>query len=162
MLDNFEWPKAEDEGDEIVIRNVRKRGCHIVGIPFDERGPGYEFSIGLFVNYGHSEVVIFGLDPHVSVPIINDVRDRAAAGRTFVAGDICDDLLVGYKVCFVEVPLVVYPEYLGTAIWFYGNPPRKFPCLQIVWPDRDGLFPWDAGCDPGVKDGQPLLKKKLS
>jgi hypothetical protein len=36
MLNKFEWPKAEEEVDEIIIRNVRKHGCHIVGIPTDE------------------------------------------------------------------------------------------------------------------------------
>jgi hypothetical protein len=158
MIDKFEWPKVEHEADEAIIRNVCKYGCHIVGIGADEHGPGYEFSIGLFLNYRQAELVIFGLDPDVSVPIINDVRDRAAKGQKFFVGDVSEDILVGHKVCFVEVPLVLYPEYLGTAIWFYGNPPRRFPCLQIVWPDREGRFPWDAGCDAGVKACQPLLK----
>ena len=158
MQDKFEWPQPEDEPDEAIIRNVRKHGCHIVGISSDSKGPGYEFSIGLFLNYGHAELVIFGLDPDVSVPIINDIRDRAAAGQKFVAGDASDDILIGYKVCFVEVPLRVYGSYLGTAIWFYEKSPRPFPCLQIVWPDRNGLFPWQVECDEAVRRVQPVLK----
>jgi hypothetical protein len=62
MLNKFEWPKPEHEADETIIRNVRKHGCHIVGIIGDEQGPPYAFSIGLFLNYGHPEIVIFGLD----------------------------------------------------------------------------------------------------
>jgi hypothetical protein len=56
---------------------------------------------------------------------------------------------------------LVYPEYLGTAIWFY----RKlgpFPCLQIIWQDVNRRFPWEEGCIPEVKADQPLLKKMVS
>ena len=158
MFYKFEWPQPENEVDKIIIRNVREHGCHIVGINGDEKGPGYAFSIGLFVNYGQAEVVIFGFEGRVAARIINYVRDCAAEGQKFVAGDVCDDILADYKVCFVEVPLEAYRSYLGTAIWFYLKSPRPFPCLQIVWPDREGRFPWQTGYDADLKDLQPLLK----
>jgi hypothetical protein len=50
----FEWRRPEEEADEVIFRNVRKHGCHIVGIPDDERGPGYAFSVGLFADYCHA------------------------------------------------------------------------------------------------------------
>jgi hypothetical protein len=90
-------------------------------------------------------------------PIINNIRDRAAAGRTYVAGEICDDLLVESRICFVEVPLQTYGEYLGAAIWFYEKSPRPFPCLQMVWSDREGRFPWHTEYDKRLKGYQPLL-----
>jgi hypothetical protein len=158
MQDHFQWPHAEDEGDETIIRNVRKHGCHIVGILPDERGPGYDFSVGLFLNYGHAELVIFGLEGRDAANVINDVRDRAAAGQKYVAGDVCDDLLIDTRVCFVEVPLQAYPPYFGTALWFYGTASRPFPILQIVWPDRHGHFPWETGYDASLKKYQPVLK----
>jgi hypothetical protein len=154
----FEWRRPEEEADEILFRNVRKHGCHIVGIPGDEEGPGYAFSVGLFANYCHAELIVFGLDPDDQAGVINDVRDRAAAGRTYAAGDVCDDLLVDRRACFVEVPLQAYQDYLGTAIWFYAKSPRPFPCLQIVWADREGRFPWEVGCEERVKRCQPVLR----
>ena len=158
MLNKFEWPKAEEEVDEIIIRNVRKHGCHIVGITTDEQGPGYAFSIGLFVNYGHAELIVFGLERDDLAKVINSVRDHVIAGRKFAAGDVCDDLLVESRIGFVEVPLRLYDDYLGTAIWFYQKSPRPFPCLQMVWSDRDGRFPWNAGYDERLRGYQPLLK----
>src|ERR1017187_4159681 len=59
----FEWRRSEEEADEILFRNVRKHGCHIVSLPDGERGPGYALSIGLFANYCHAELVVFGLHP---------------------------------------------------------------------------------------------------
>ncbi|WP_213769558.1 DUF4262 domain-containing protein [Bradyrhizobium sp. dw_78] len=158
MQDNFEWPKADHEADEIIFRNVRKHGCHIATI--GDGDPPFAFSIGLFLNYGHPELIIFGMRPESAQLIINDVRDRAAAGHTFVDGDISDDFLLdGYKLAFWHVPLMAYPEYLGMAIWFYGKSPRPFPCLQLIWQDRNRRFPWEAECSPEVKADQPLLKK---
>jgi hypothetical protein len=154
----FEWPKPEGEADETIFHNIRQHGCHIVGILRDEQGPQYAFSVGLFANYGHAEIVIFGLRSDTALTVINDIRDRAASGHKFAAGDVCDDILEGHKVCFCEVPLPAYDCYLGTAIWFYAKSPRPFPCLQMVWPDRYGRFPWDPGCVPEVKADQPLLR----
>jgi len=153
----FEWPKPEHEADETILQNVRKHGCHIVGVA--DANPHFAFSIGLFANYSHPEVIIFGLNSNNGPVIINDVRDRVAAGQKFADSDICDDILLdGYKVCFWEVPLVAYPKYLGAAIWFYAKSPLPFPCLQIIWQDRNRRFPWETGCIAEMKVDQPLLK----
>jgi hypothetical protein len=158
MPDKFEWPQPEEEADETLIRNVRARGCHIVGVSGDEHAPPFAFSIGLFVNYGQAEIITFGMEASQAAAIINIVRDDAAAGKKYAAGDVSSDILVGYNVCFVEVPLLLYPSYLGTALWFYRKSPRPFPCLQLVWPDRDGRFPWETGFEADMKRDQPVLK----
>jgi hypothetical protein len=153
--------KAEHPADERIFRNVREHGCHIVGV--GDGNPAFAFSIGLYVNYGHPEVITFGLGYNTATTIINDVRDRVAAGHKFADGDISDDFLQnGYKVAFWKVPIEAYREYLGTAIWFYWESPRPFPCLQIIWQDAVRRFPWEAECDPGVKADQPLLKRTVS
>ncbi len=157
MLDKFEWPKPEHEADETLIRNVRKHGCHIMDIMADEQGPGYAFSIGLFLNYGHPEIMVFGLDGKDAAAFINEICERAVKGQRYAAGDVIDDLVAGDRFCFVDVPLRRYDEYLGTAIWFYAKSPRPFPCLQLVWSDHDGRFPWDAKFDPSMKSWQPLM-----
>jgi hypothetical protein len=158
MLDSFVWPEPDGAPDEILFRNVREHGCHLMGIAAEAQTPAYVFSIGLYLNYAHAELVLFGLDPKDACAVINAVRDRAAAGRRYVAGDVCDDLPLERKVCFVEVPLRAYEAYLGTAIWFYARLLRPFPCLQIVWPDREGRFPWEAGYDVSLKTYQPVLR----
>lgn len=158
MLDSFDWPEPEGEPDRVLLRNVHDHGCQVMGIAGDNRGPGYVFSIGLYLNYGQPELILFGLNPNDGGAVINTVRDRMAAGRQFAAGDVCDDLLDDRKVCLVEVPFVAYRDYLGTAIWFYAKLRRPFPCLQIVWADRAERFPWETGCDVSIKKCQPVLR----
>jgi hypothetical protein len=45
---------------------------------------------------------------------------------------------------------MVFPRYLGRALWFYEKCPTVFPCLQVIWQDDNRQFPWDAECDPDV------------
>jgi hypothetical protein len=60
MFENFQWPKPEEEADETLIRNVRGHGCHVLNVHAD---PSFSFSIGLALNYGQAEIVIFGMSP---------------------------------------------------------------------------------------------------
>ena len=91
MLDSFQWPTPDGPPDEILFRNVREHGCHLMGIGGDAQSPAYVFSIGLYLNYAHPELVLFGLETGDACNIINTVRDRAAAGQTYAAGDVTDD-----------------------------------------------------------------------
>lgn len=158
MPDTFEWPKPEEPADEILLRNVRERGCHIVGVSGDDRAPAFVFSIGLFANYEHPEIILFGLEPNKSAAIVNIIRDEAAAGKRYADGDVSSDIVENGKLAFAEVPLDHYQNYLGTAIWFYRKSPRPFPCLQLVWTDDNDLFPWETGFDENIRMYQPILK----
>jgi hypothetical protein len=161
MQDEFEWPEPEHEADNVILRNVRNHGCHITGI--QDANPPFAVSIGLYLNYGHPELIIFGQSAGNAQAIINLIRDRVAAGHEFADGDVADDMLEnGYQLRFSQVPLGIYPEYLGTAIWFYSKSRLVFPCLQVFWQDIDRRFPWEAECSPDVKEDQPLLKKTVS
>lgn len=46
-----------------------------------------------------------------------------------------------------------FANFLGWSRWFYGG--DEFPCLQLVWPDRSGLFPWEPDFDPEFGGDQP-------
>ena len=70
-----------------------------------------------------------------------------------VYGDIAD----GLEVVFLPVALPAYNEYLGYANWFYADLPAPYPALQMVWPDPNGVFPWQPGYDARFRRAQPLL-----
>ena len=44
---------------------------------------------------------------------------------------------------------------MGTARWFYGG--SDFPLYQLVWPSRDGYFPWNELASDYLKHLQPVL-----
>jgi uncharacterized protein DUF4262 len=157
MIPNFRWPEPESPPDEKLISNVREYGCHIIRVFATESGPAFAYSVGMYLNYGQPEVIVFGLSVEHAHVILNDICRHAARGERFVAGDRTDQFLQGFDVCFTEVPLEVYPEYLGFALWFYRSLSEPFPAVQLVWPDRAGKFPWELGYDHGFDRLQPLL-----
>jgi hypothetical protein len=151
MKDRCEWPEPEHEADKVILANVRNHGCHIAGIP--DADPPFAFSIGLFLNYGHPELIIFGQRSENAQAIINLARDRVADGHKLVDGDISGDFLENdYELCFWQVPMKAYPEYLGTAIWFYSKSRLAFPCLQSYGRTSIGAF-------PGRRNAHPVSKR---
>jgi len=157
LIAGFQWPEPEDAHDEKLISDVREYGLHIINVFADDSGPGWSFTVGLFLNYSHPEVLIYGLKERQSHLILNDLRDHVATGETFLSGARTDALLQGHDVCFLDVPLEQYPDHLGYAMWFYRSLPEPFPCVQLVWPDKANKFPWEQGYDKSYSDLQPLL-----
>jgi hypothetical protein len=158
MFRDFEWPKAEQEADETLIRHILERGCHILTGGGDKEDPPYAFSVGLSLNYSQAEIIVFGMAPLQAARAIDTVCSRATFGKKFIDGDISSEVIRGSKVCFVEVSPEVYGKYMGAALWFYQNWPEPFPCLQLVWSDSEGRFPWEAGFDAALKKEQPILR----
>ena len=80
--------------------------------------------------------------------------------QTFQAGRLdlslpTDALVDGYPCCFVEVAKSQYYDFVGFARWYYrGN---DFPLYQIVWPSREGLFPWHPNASKEFKVAQPVI-----
>jgi hypothetical protein len=170
MHHEFEWPKPENKGEEDTLRHIREFGCLIINVTLDwhkkkqlfSKDLLFSYSVGLFANYDHPELILFGLPGEQAMTVMNEVRDHVADGRKFIDGEISDEILSDdYKVCFWQVPSIAYPSYLDRALWFYDKCPRVFSCLQIIWQDVNRFFPWEAGCDPNAVVDQPLLKRMV-
>jgi hypothetical protein len=146
---------ATDDVERKVLADVEEHGLHIVHIPTDDDGPGYSFTIGLWHNFEQPEVVVFGLPMEVAEELLNALADDADGGKRFLADERHEGLLVGYPVRFVAVPVELHGEFLGTAVWAYAA--SEFPCVQMVWPDKQGRWPWEPGVRDGFAQAQPVL-----
>jgi hypothetical protein len=146
-----------DPGDQKLLDDVSTHGWHVIRVLEDQVGPGFAYTIGLFKNYGHPEVIAFGLPPERLHGLLNLVGDDAKAGGHRGPGDVSAEFIEGYPCSFIEFPATAFREYLGYALWFYSGAP--FPALQLVWPDKHGRFPWDAEVVPEVRRLQPTPGK---
>lgn len=150
-----ELPFPENDGDRKMLANIVRVGWAVLGIPGDEEGPGYGFSIGLYRTFGHPEIILIGLPWETTHRCINSVGAAIEAGMRYEAGKQYDDVAEGFLSAFELVDPSYYKAYIGTAGWFYQG--WNFPVLQLVWPDRDGVFPWEPNAKPGHQTRQPLL-----
>lgn len=72
-----------------------------------------------------------------------------------MAGTPATDVLDGYEVVLRIAQPRWYSRFFGAGVDFYQRPPM--PVVQVVWPDRDGMFPWDSGVDEWCQQSQPQL-----
>lgn len=147
--------EATDDVDRKVISDVRDYGWHVVIIPDDEEGPGFAFTIGLASTFEHPEVAIVGLPAATMHTMLNTIAELVRAGKRFTRGDRSAEVLEGYDVAFIAVDRAHYDEWLGYAVWFHRG--EGFAALQVVWPNRQGKFPWDEGAEAAFVRRQTLL-----
>jgi hypothetical protein len=145
--------------DEKFLENIERHGWVVTRVfrSGDETGPEFAYSTGLFLNYQHPEIIIFGLDLGNMHTIINNIGDMVKKGQRFESGKEYQDIFARCGCEFRDVDVSRYKAYLGWAIWFYES--YQFPTLQCFWPDRRGLYPWSSTCSADVATLQPLLFK---
>jgi hypothetical protein len=107
---------------------------------------------------GLPELMLFGLSIEEAHGGLNSLAAEMRAGRQ--PEDDEPFLLGGVPIKVVDVP----PQWLmldrgRMAMWFDYFRGRSDPAVrQLVWPDDDGLFPDDPGCNPQVRREQPILR----
>lgn len=147
--------------DRQLLDDVDEYGVHIVHVPENDDGePGFSFTVGLWHSFEQPEIVVFGLPEEVAHDLLNSIADEAAEDKKFLSDTRHEELLVGYAVRFVAVPKERYGDYLGSAMWAYEG--ADFPCVQLVWPDKQGRWPWEPGVREGFAESQPVLGRRAS
>jgi hypothetical protein len=148
-----------DKGEQKVIDDIARYGWHLISVKADEHGPGFVYSVGMMHTLSHPEIIMFGLDNDFLAAVINDMGRQIRAGRNFAALGLFEDLLEGCACKVIEVSARWHSEYLGFAMWHrcYAGQPGSLRALECLWPDKQGRFPDEAGCHPGVVSLQPVL-----
>lgn len=141
-----------------ILKDIEEHRVHIAFVESDGYCPRFGYSIGLYKEFNHPELIIIGLDPESTGAIINNAKDEIEKGTRFIEGVNYADFLVELPVQFVDVKKEHYPDYLGYAGWYNDNS-IDFPTLQLVWPDREGKFPWETEFNENFKFKQPLLDR---
>jgi len=153
--DHSEHDKA---AKQVILHNIKKYGCHLALLEADNYLPAFVYSIGLFKKFRQPEIICFGLKTSVMGVILNHARDLIKKGQIFEINKPYKGFLEGYSIQFIAVDKEYYANYLGYAGWFYDSS-FDFPVLQLVWPDKQGNFPWDKDFNPDWKFKQPLLDR---
>src|SRR5262245_41050188 len=131
--------KPEDK----VASDVRAHGWHVILVAASDSAPEFAYTVGLTATFGHPEIAVFGLRSTTAHKLLNEAGSAIRNGSVFGAGVRSSELLVGTDVAFIAFPRGEYPRYLGFARQYYGG--DGFAALQLMWPDPNGRFPWEAG-----------------
>lgn len=122
---------------------IRQHGWQVTMVPVGrDEAPGWAYTIGLWHSHRIPELAMFGLDVRMMQTLLNDLGRRAVEGQRLEADQVRHDI-ASVPVVLKAVDYRWYKAFFGTAINFYCKPP--FPILQVVWPDHDGVLPWQPG-----------------
>jgi hypothetical protein len=138
-----------------ILNDVDEFGWHVIKVLKDETGPGFGYSIGLSKTFNHPEIIIVGLKPDLIHSIINDIGESIKQGTRFPPLYFHSNLIEGFDCYFTLVKPEFYEQYVGQALWYYGN--NDFPLIQCIYPSVKGIYPWQEAWPESIKDLQPIL-----
>lgn len=146
-----------DQYLETVEEKIATYGWMIQAVGASRKEPAFHYTVGL-TRMGLPEVITFGLPIDIGQQLLNDVAvkmqaEQVAGDPPITAGSRRDDIIVGFDVVFIDV--LDTTKHLTVANTLCSNGLTPVRALQMVWPDRAGRFPWDAGFEYG--DKIPLL-----
>jgi hypothetical protein len=143
-----------------LAAGVARRGWSVVSVPGEGPRPAYAFTVGLWHSFAHAEASVFGRDEDEMVDWLNTVGRAVKRGRVLLPDRLGDDVL-GEVEIFPRPALASWHRHLfGAALAFYRGQP--VPMLQLVWPDLDGVLPWERGCDEECLTAQPRLWDRVT
>lgn len=115
----------------------------------------FSYTIGLYQLYKHPEILIFTASPlEEFLSVIQTLAENVENGFEYKDGETYDGIVKNYPIMFRAIDRKYYSDYLGTAIGFYKS--KSFPALHCLFPDEEGRFPFQVGCNKVWKDLQTL------
>lgn len=146
VLDN---DRAElDEHARNFADKVTQHGWMRTTVVEDEEGPGFSYTTGFWKAVGFPEIIAFSLPVDTVHNIFWDMYRSLSEGMRYPVGVPVEGIIKNLPVMFLPMAEKSYADYVGWNSWFYCD--EAFPCLQMVWPDRSGLFPWEPDFDPKI------------
>lgn len=147
--------KHDKEAEEFIIKKVKDVGWSIQCFEEEENKPSFAYTIGLWKNYKHPEIIAFGLPLNTLIQILNIAGELVKGGKKIKTGKQYEDFLEGFNSTFLIVDKKELGNYFGYALWFYDY--KEFDAIQYFWPDSDGKYPWQDGFEGTILNRQPLL-----
>ena len=122
----------------------------------DPPTPAYAYTIGVPAAVGFPEIAVFGLTPVAANGLIGLVVDACRGGTEIPLDAELVGLLDNELRCrFAPIELDEWGPLFTTATsWYRGGP---FELVQLVYPDRNGFLPYEAGYDQRMRLAQPVI-----
>ena len=144
-----------DAQETKFVAQIRNHGWFRSNVFENAEGPGFSYTTGFWFGAGAPEVIVFSLNSGNAHDVLWNVYRRVSEGECFPIGQRLSNIFAGTEAVFLPVSKQFYAEYLGWSRWFYGS--DDWSCLQLIWADQNGAFPWEAGYEERFANSQPNL-----
>jgi hypothetical protein len=148
-------PSALDAAERDFVDNVREHGWFATHVFGEDEHPGFSYTTGFWFTLQMPEVLVFSLKREIAHNILWDIFRDWKRGAKHPIGMAVPNIFGNAEAYLVPIAKCKYPDHVGWSRWFYGG--DDFPCLQLLWPDPAGSFPWQPGFDVRFGADQPDL-----
>ncbi len=143
-----------------LIDDIKQFGWAVLLVEATDYLPSFAYTVGLWENYNHPELISFGLTTKTLHAILNIGGDLIKAGQVLQVDRTYDDFFDGGQSQFVPVDKSSLTDYFSNAISY--NQTKDFPAMQLVWTDKKGKFPWEMTYEEEFVYRQPLLDRNAT
>jgi hypothetical protein len=123
-----------------------------------DREPVMAYTVGMIENFGHPELIIFGVPAKIAATVLN------VLGASFVSTGHTVPIDVPLENLFCRHPIVAKMARVDLAALYAllaaeraQTKGHRLSAVQLVWPDIKGHFPWEAAYDESLDRLQPRL-----
>jgi len=148
-------PARLDKHEQNFVANIRAHGWFATHVLSDGERPGFSYTTGFWLKFAAPEVILFSMWREIAHDTLWQVYHELEAGRRFSTGEPTDAIFENSPAVFLPVSPQQYRAHLGWSRWFYGS--DDFSCVQLVYADRSGCFPWSTGASDQSRAAQPDL-----
>ncbi len=145
--------------EEEIAEVVRQHGWFAASI--SDHQPPFLYTIGLMQTLDHPEFIMFGLDADNAHALFSQLVRDIRAGRSYAQPGVHVISIGGdeHRIGFRPVHPTQHELYLGFAMGYCRHIGRwgELQAVQAFWPDSNGKFPFEVGCDLAVYQLQPRL-----
>jgi len=142
---------------EKFSEDIDKFGFTVLMLEATDYLPSFAYTVGLWKNFKHPEVISFGLSVQNLQTLLNTVCELVKEGKIMEQNKTYEDFFDSGKTEFIKVDERNIQDYFGMTIDFYNS--RDFQAIQLVWTDRNNKFPWETNFEENLKYRQPLLDR---
>lgn len=145
--------------DEEIAAIVRQYGWYAADVY--DADPPFLYTIGLMETCRHPDFIVFGLEPDNAYALCAGLIVHIRNGKSYSENGVYTVEIGGsqHQVGIRRVHPTQHPVYLGFALGYMRHTGRigDLDAVQAFWPDTNGRFPFDTGCDLAVYELQPRL-----
>jgi hypothetical protein len=151
-------PAQLDRHERNFVKKIREHGWFGTYVGSEDDRPCFGYTTGFWLKFRIPELIVFSLRRHIAHDMFWHMYHRLEAGKLgkrFTIGEPDDDIFQNVVAVLFPVSPQEYQAHLGWSRWFYGG--DEFQCLQVVFPDSNGCFPWSSRASDSFRASQPDL-----
>ncbi len=137
--------------------DIEKYGWTIIALDATDYLPSFAYTIGLWKNYQHPEIIVFGLPVGMLHTVLNEAGAIIKSGNKLEQEKLYNDFFENGNTCFIPVDERNFRDYINYATELNGA--SAFPAFEMIWTDKNLKFPWEENFDAELKFRQPLLDR---